>query len=60
VTEQAAPPPGTTPPDESVPTASAAPAYERVADTGSTVPPDNLDPRAPLPSVPLSMHVAPC
>jgi membrane peptidoglycan carboxypeptidase len=60
VTEQAAPPPGTTPPGDSVPTETAAPAYERVDDTGTTVAPSNLDPRAPLPTVPLSMFVAPC
>ena len=33
----------------------------RVAiDSGTTVPPDVLDPRAPIPSTPLSSAVSPC
>ncbi|WP_420450499.1 transglycosylase domain-containing protein [Ilumatobacter sp.] len=29
-------------------------------DVGTTIPPDNLDPNAPLPTVPLSTRVSPC
>jgi penicillin-binding protein 1A len=62
VTEQQAPP-GSTPPGEAPPTettAPPAPVYELVNDTGTTIAPDNLDPRAPLPTVPLGMTVSQC
>jgi penicillin-binding protein 1A len=55
-------PPGSSPPGDAPPTETTAPppVYELVDDTGTTIAPDNLDPRAPLPSVPLSMHVSQC
>jgi penicillin-binding protein 1A len=69
VTEQAppttvppvtAPPTGTTiPADPTATTIPAAPVYTAI-DSGTTIPPDVLDPRAPLPSAPRSVYVAPC
>ncbi|HEX4981339.1 MAG TPA: transglycosylase domain-containing protein, partial [Ilumatobacteraceae bacterium] len=69
VTEQAppttvppvsAPPTGTTiPADPPATTVPPAPVLTAI-DSGTTIPPDELDPRAPLPSVPLSVYVAPC
>ncbi|MGH9132793.1 MAG: transglycosylase domain-containing protein [Ilumatobacteraceae bacterium] len=58
--ETTAPPTGTTVP--AVPTATTAPprpVYTPI-DSGTTIPPDELDPRAPLPSTPRSVYVAPC
>ena len=67
VTEQAppttvppTPPTGTTiPADPTATTAPPQPVYTAI-DSGTTIPPDVLDPRAPLPSAPRSVYVAPC
>jgi penicillin-binding protein 1A len=54
------PPTGTTiPVAPTETTAPPAPVY-RAIDSGTTIPPDVLDPRAPLPSAPRSVYVAPC
>jgi penicillin-binding protein 1A len=69
VTEQA--PPTTVPPPDEPPTGTTVPGdptattvpptpvYTAI-DSGTTIPPDVLDPRAPLPTAPRSVYVAPC
>jgi len=65
------PPPDTTAPPETTPPATTVPAPTTTTtlppvpifapvETGTTIPPDVLDPNAPLPSVPLDRVVAPC
>ncbi len=63
---QAPPPEGTTPPTGTVPTETAptttlppTPIFGQV-DSGTTIPPDVLDPNAPLPSAPARQLVRPC
>jgi penicillin-binding protein 1A len=54
------PPTGTTVPgDPSATTVPPTPVYTAI-DSGTTIPPDVLDPRAPLPTAPRSVYVAPC
>ncbi len=54
------PPTGTTiPGDPTATTVPPQPVYTAI-DSGTTIPPDVLDPRAPLPSAPRSVYVAPC
>ena len=59
-----APPPATPPPTEPAETTTTTtlpprPIYGQV-ESGTTIPPDVLDPNAPLPSVPLDRVVSPC
>lgn len=66
-TTQAPPPPGTTTPDttpDTTPTTTTTtlppvPILNPI-ESGTTIPPDVLDPNAPLPSVPLDQLVGPC
>jgi hypothetical protein len=56
----AEPPTGTTiPGDPTATTVAPRPVYTAI-DSGTTIPPDVLDPLAPLPSAPRSVYVAPC
>ena len=53
-------PPGTTPPAPPGPPATVqVPVYSRV-ESGTTIPPNVLDPRAPLNTVPLDYRIAAC
>jgi membrane peptidoglycan carboxypeptidase len=53
-------PSGTTPPAPPAPPATVLePVYSR-ADSGTTIPPNVLDPRAPINTVPLDYRIAPC
>lgn len=63
-TDPPAPPPGTQPPEtapETVPTTTLPPRpiFGQV-ESGTTIPPDVLDPNAPLPSAPAEQLVQPC
>ena len=60
VTDPPAPPPGTAPP-ETVPTTTLPPRpiFGQV-ESGTTIPPDVLDPNAPLPSAPVNQLVRTC
>ena len=53
------PPPAETVPDSTTTTAAPTPVYAPV-EGGTTIPPDVLDPSAPMPSVPLDRRVVPC
>jgi membrane peptidoglycan carboxypeptidase len=52
--------PPTTPPPPDVTTTTLPPVITKVIPTGTTIAPDNLDPLAPLPSLPLTANVGPC
>jgi penicillin-binding protein 1A len=61
--EQEEPPPTAQPPvEQPTETTAPAPTVPRLVpiESGTTIPPDVLDPDAPLPSVPVSTYVAPC
>jgi len=67
VTQQEEPPVDQTPPngtvpDDEPPAPAPAPRVTRLVaiESGTTIPPDNLDPYHPLPSVPTNVTVSPC